>query len=38
MDACLAAFAISGGLEFVTLDADFKTYEAHGLDLQLLIP
>ncbi len=36
MDAYLAAFAISGGLDFVTLDRDFKTYEAHGLRLRLL--
>jgi len=38
MDAYLAAFAIVGGLEFVTLDRDFKTYEAHGLRLRLLAP
>ena len=36
MDAYLAAFAISGGLEFVTLDRDFQIYEAHGLRLRLL--
>ena len=36
MDAYLAAFAISGGLDFVTLDRDFKTYEIHGLKLRLL--
>lgn len=36
MDAYLAAFAIAGGLEFVTLDRDFKAYEAHGLRLRLL--
>ena len=36
MDAYLAAFAISGGLEFVTLDRDFKTYDEHGLQLRLL--
>jgi toxin-antitoxin system PIN domain toxin len=38
MDAYLAAFAISGGLELVTLERDFKTYEAHGLRLRLLLP
>jgi uncharacterized protein len=38
MDAYLAAFAISGRLEFVTLDRDFQTYEAHGLRLRLLAP
>jgi len=38
MDAYLAAFAISGGLEFVTLDRDFQIYEAHGLRLRLLAP
>ena len=38
MDAYLAAFAISGGLEFLTLDRDFKVYEAHGLKLRLLLP
>ncbi len=37
MDAYLAAFAIVGGLEFVTLDRDFKTYEEHGLRLRLLV-
>ena len=36
MDAYLAAFSISGGLSFVTLDRDFKRYEAHGLRLRLL--
>lgn len=36
MDAYLAAFAISGGLDFVTLDRDFNTYESHGLKLRLL--
>jgi predicted nucleic acid-binding protein len=38
MDAYLAAFAISSGLCFVTLDDDFKTYEAQGLDWVLLNP
>jgi hypothetical protein len=36
MDAYLAAFAIAGGLRFVTLDGDFKRYEAQGLQLVLL--
>lgn len=36
MDAYLAAFAISGGLRFVTLDGDFKGFVAQGLDLVLL--
>ncbi len=36
MDAYLAAFAIAGGLQLVTLDKDFKSYEAQGLDLLLL--
>ncbi len=36
MDAYLAAFAISGDLEFVTLDRDFRAYEARGLKLRLL--
>ncbi len=36
MDAYLAAFAVSGGLELVTLDRDFKAFEAHGLRLRLL--
>jgi toxin-antitoxin system PIN domain toxin len=36
MDAYLAAFAIVGGLRFVTLDGDFKIYEAQGLQLALL--
>mgnify|MGYP003704548675 CR=1 FL=1 len=38
MDAYLAAFAISGELEFVTLDRDFHAYTAHGLRLRLLAP
>jgi predicted nucleic acid-binding protein len=37
MDAYLAAFAISGGRSVVTLDRDFKRYEAHGLGLRLLV-
>jgi toxin-antitoxin system PIN domain toxin len=38
MDAYLAAFAITGGLRMVSLDRDFRTFEAHGLDLILLKP
>ncbi len=36
MDAYLAAFAIAGSLRLVTLDTDFKAYEAQGLKLSLL--
>lgn len=36
MDAYLAAFAIRAGLPFATLDADFRKFEAAGLDLLLL--
>ena len=36
MDAYLAAFAIAGSLDFVTLDRDFLTYRQHGLRLRLL--
>lgn len=36
MDAYLAAFAIAGRLEFLTLDRDFQTYEPYGLRLRLL--
>ncbi len=36
MDAYLAACAIGGGLEMVTLDRDFKSFEARGLKLVLL--
>lgn len=36
MDAYLAAFAISGGLRFVTLDKDFKNFSEHSLELRLL--
>ena len=32
MDAYLAAFAIRAGLRMVTLDQDFKCFEAQGLD------
>ena len=38
MDAYLAAFAMGGALRLVTLDHDFKTYQARGLDLLLLNP
>jgi len=38
MDAYLVAFAITGDLRLVTLDHDFQTYEAQGLDLLLLKP
>jgi toxin-antitoxin system PIN domain toxin len=38
MDAYLAAFAIGGALRFVTLDHDFKSFVAQGLDLVLLNP
>lgn len=38
MDAYLAAFAILSGMDFVTLDRDFRAYEAHGLRLRLLAP
>jgi uncharacterized protein len=38
MDAYLAAFAITAGLRFVTLDRDFEPYEAGGLELMLLNP
>ena len=36
MDAYLAAFAISGGLQFVTADKDFNAYQRHGLALTLV--
>ncbi len=36
MDAYLAAFAISGGLRFVTTDKAFRQFESNDLDLQLL--
>jgi predicted nucleic acid-binding protein len=36
MDAYLAAFAIRSGLPFATLDADFRRFQAAGLQLQLL--
>ena len=38
MDAYLAAFSIRAGLPFATLDADFRRFEAVGLQLNLLIP
>jgi len=37
MDAYLAAFAISGGLRLASLDQDFKNFQPHGLDLNLLL-
>lgn len=36
MDAYLAAFAILHGMEFVTLDRDFRNFEKAGLNLRLL--
>jgi toxin-antitoxin system PIN domain toxin len=36
MDAYLAAFAITGNLQLVTSDKDFRQFESHGLDLDLL--
>jgi uncharacterized protein len=36
MDAYLAAFAVAGGLGFVTLDRDFKRFAEHGLALTLI--
>ena len=36
MDAYLAAFAISGGLQFLTADKDFNAYQRHGLALTLV--
>jgi len=36
MDAYLAAFAISAGMQLVTLDRDFNNFVPLGLDLQLL--
>lgn len=38
MDAYLAAFAIGGALRILTLDHDFKSFVAQGLDLVLLNP
>jgi toxin-antitoxin system PIN domain toxin len=38
LDAYLAAFAITGGLRLVSLDHDFKSFAAQGLDLVLLNP
>ena len=37
MDAYLAAFAITSGLCLVTLDQDFKRFEAQGLDCSWVI-
>ena len=36
MDAYLAAFAIAGGLKFVSLDKDFIRLQSRGLKLELL--
>ena len=36
MNAYLAAFVISGGLQFVTADKDFNAYQRHGLALTLV--
>ena len=36
IDAYLAAFAISDGLQFVTADKDFNAYQRHGLALMLV--
>lgn len=36
MDAYLAAFAISGGLNFVTIDRDFKSYTKQSSKLTLI--
>jgi uncharacterized protein len=36
MDAYLAAFAIAGGIDLVTLDHDFKNFLPNGLNLTLL--
>lgn len=36
MDAYLAAFAITAGLKFITLDHGFTSFEAAGLDLSVL--
>jgi toxin-antitoxin system PIN domain toxin len=36
MDAYLAAFAITGGLNFVSLDKDFIRLQPRGLNLELL--
>jgi uncharacterized protein len=38
MDAYLAAFAVAGGTDFVTLDHDFKNFTTHGLNITLLKP
>ena len=36
MDAYLAAFALTGGLGLVTLDADFKQFSVYGLQASVL--
>ena len=36
MDAYLAAFAISGGIELVTFDRDFSRFTQYGLRAKIL--
>ena len=36
MNVYLAAFAFSGGLQFLTADKDFNAYQRHGLALTLV--
>jgi toxin-antitoxin system PIN domain toxin len=38
MDAYLAAFAITAGMEFVTTDRDFRHFEPNGLKLIFMQP
>ena len=38
MDAYLAAFAIAGNLQLMTLDQDFKSFVSQGLNLVLITP
>ena len=38
MDAYIAAFAINAGLRLVTLDQDFKSFAAHGLECAWICP
>ena len=38
MDAYLAAFAIAGNLQLMSLDHDFSAFVREGLNLQLLTP
>lgn len=37
MDAYLAAFALAGGLQLVTLDADFRQFGSQGLEASVLV-